>query len=160
IDTHRHLYQAILRGCGAFDEYEVYWKRVSQGYGSNFRPEDTYTSVRYGLAEAVEAGITTMHGWEQNMESPAHADAAIRAMHDAGIRGRFSYGPASNPSSPHSIMNPGGTIDLDDVLRVRREHFGRAHNNRPYSSDGLLHLGIACRSAKATKPEIWQEEFA
>jgi 5-methylthioadenosine/S-adenosylhomocysteine deaminase len=160
IDTHRHVYQAMLRGCGGFDDYQTYWKRVSQGYGSNFLPEDTYTSIRYGLAEALESGITTMHAWEQNMESPAHADAAVRALRDSGMRGRFSYGPASNPNSPHSIMNPGGTIDLDDVGRIRDEQFTVKKDGRHYTPGGLLHLGIACRAAKATKPEIWQSEFA
>jgi 5-methylthioadenosine/S-adenosylhomocysteine deaminase len=160
IDTHRHMYQAMLRGCGGYEHYLDFWKRVSQGYGSKFLPSDTYTSIRFGLAEAVESGITTMHAWEQNMESSAHADAALRAMRDSGMRGRFSYGPASNTNSPHSSINPGGTIDLHDVSRMRGEYFTRHENGRHYTSDGLLHLGIASRSAKVTKPESWQSEFA
>ena len=44
IDTHRHCYQSMLRGCGANDGYDAFWKRVSQGYGSAFLPEDIFTS--------------------------------------------------------------------------------------------------------------------
>jgi 5-methylthioadenosine/S-adenosylhomocysteine deaminase len=150
----------MLRGCGANDSYDVFWKRVSQGYGSAFLPEDTYTSIRFGLAEAIESGITTMHAWEQNMESPAHADAAVRALLESGMRGRFSYGPASNPASPHSIMNPIDTIDLEDALRLRDQVFTVSRGGRHFHPDGLVDLGIACRHVRLTKPAIWRQEFA
>lgn len=160
IDTHRHCYHAMLRGCGANDDYQTFWQRVSQGYGAAFLPEDTYISIRFGLAEAIESGVTTVHAWEQNMESPAHADAAVRALLDSGMRGRFSYGPASNPASPHSIMNPVDTIDLMDTLRLRDEVFTMRRDGGHFHPDGMLDLGIACRHVRLTKTDIWREEFA
>jgi cytosine/adenosine deaminase-related metal-dependent hydrolase len=152
VDTHRHMWAAMLRGCACYGDLGTYFHDVVFTYGANFTPDDTYASVRFGLAEAVDSGITTMHAWEHNIQTPAHADAALQALTDSGMRGRFSYGPSSDPEAGSSFAQGSQTIDLDDVLRVRRERFA--------TDDGLLHLGIACRGIDYSQPEIWQREFA
>jgi 5-methylthioadenosine/S-adenosylhomocysteine deaminase len=153
VDTHRHMWAAMLRGCACYGDLATYFHDVVFTYGANFTPDDTYTSVRFGLAEAVDSGITTMHAWEHNLQTPAHADAALQAMAESGMRGRFSYGPSSDPEAGSSFAQGTETIDFDDVLRVRRERFEG-------DGDGLLHLGIACRGVEYSEPEIWQREFA
>jgi 5-methylthioadenosine/S-adenosylhomocysteine deaminase len=152
VDTHRHMWAAMLRGCACYGDLATYFHDVVFTYGANFTPDDTYTSVRFGLAEAVESGITTMHAWEHNLMTPAHADAALQALEESGMRGRFSYGPSSDPEAGSSFAQGTETIDFDDVLRLRGERFGQ--------DDGLLHLGIACRGVEYSQPEIWQREFA
>jgi 5-methylthioadenosine/S-adenosylhomocysteine deaminase len=152
VDTHRHMWAAMLRGCACYGDLGTYFHDVVFTYGANFTPDDTYASVRFGLAEAVDSGITTMHAWEHNIQTPAHADAALQALSESGMRGRFSYGPSSDPEAGSSFAQGTETIDLDDVLRLRREHFA--------TDDGLLHLGIACRGVDYSQPEIWQREFA
>jgi 5-methylthioadenosine/S-adenosylhomocysteine deaminase len=152
VDTHRHMWAAMLRGCACYGDLGTYFHDVVFTYGANFTPDDTYASVRFGLAEAVDSGITTMHAWEHNIQTPAHADAALQALTESGMRGRFSYGPSSDPEAGSSFAQGSQTIDLDDVLRVRRERFA--------TDDGLLHLGIACRGVDYSQPEIWQREFA
>jgi cytosine/adenosine deaminase-related metal-dependent hydrolase len=69
----------------------------------------------------VESGITTMHAWEHNLQTPAHADAVLQAMSESGMRGRFSYRPSSDPEAGSSFAQGTETIDFDDVLRVRGE---------------------------------------
>jgi 5-methylthioadenosine/S-adenosylhomocysteine deaminase len=152
VDTHRHMWAAMLRGCACYGDLSTYFHDVVFTYGANFTPQDTYASVRFGLAEAVDSGITTMHAWEHNIQTPAHADAALQALAESGMRGRFSYGPSSDPTAGSSFAQGTETIDLDDVLRLRRERFS--------DSDALLHLGIACRGVDYSQPEIWQREFA
>jgi 5-methylthioadenosine/S-adenosylhomocysteine deaminase len=152
VDTHRHMWAAMLRGCACYGDLGTYFHDVVFTYGANFTPDDTYASVRFGLAEAVDSGITTMHAWEHNIQTPAHADAALQALSESGMRGRFSYGPSSDPEAGSSFAQGTETIDLDDVLRLRRERFA--------TDDGLLHLGIACRGVDYSRPEIWQREFA
>jgi 5-methylthioadenosine/S-adenosylhomocysteine deaminase len=152
VDTHRHMWAAMLRGCACYGDLGTYFHDVVFTYGANFTPDDTYASVRLGLAEAVDSGITTMHAWEHNIQTPAHADAALQALSESGMRGRFSYGPSSDPEAGSSFAQGTETIDLDDVLRLRRERFA--------TDDGLLHLGIACRGVDYSRPEIWQREFA
>jgi 5-methylthioadenosine/S-adenosylhomocysteine deaminase len=152
VDTHRHMWAAMLRGCACYGDLGTYFHDVVFTYGANFTPDDTYASVRFGLAEAVDSGITTMHAWEHNIQTPAHADAALQALSESGMRGRFSYGPSSDPEAGSSFAQGSQTIDLDDVLRLRRERFA--------TDDGLLHLGIACRGVDHSQPEVWQREFA
>ncbi len=152
VDTHRHMWAAMLRGCACYGDLSDYFHDVVFTYGANFTPEDTFTSVRFGLAEAIDSGITTMHAWEHNMQTPRHADAALAALDESGLRGRFSYGSSSDPAAGSSFAQGTETIDLDDVLRVRGERFA--------GDDDRLHLGIACRGVDYSQPEVWRQEFA
>jgi 5-methylthioadenosine/S-adenosylhomocysteine deaminase len=152
VDTHRHMWAAMLRGCACYGDLSTYFHDVVFTYGANYTPEDTYTSVRFGLAEALDSGITTMHAWEHNLQTPAHADAALAALEDSGLRGRFSYGPSSDPEAGSSFAQGTETIDLDDVLRLKRERFD--------DREDRLRLGIACRGVDYSQPEVWQREFA
>ena len=152
VDTHRHMWAAMLRGTACYGDLGTYFHDVVFTYGANFTPDDTYASVSFGLAEAIDSGITTLHAWEHNLQTPAHADAALEALDESGMRGRFSYGPSSDPSAGSSFAQGSETIDLQDVLRLKRDRF----DGQP----GLVHLGIACRGADYSKPEIWQAEFA
>jgi 5-methylthioadenosine/S-adenosylhomocysteine deaminase len=150
-DTHRHMWAAILRGCACYGDLGTYFHDVVFTYGANFTPDDTYTSIRLGLAEAIDSGITTLHAWEHNLQTREHADAAITAFEESGLRGRFSYGPSSDPEAGSSFAQGTETIDLDHVLELRKTRF---------ASDERLHLGIACRGAEYSQPEIWQAEYA
>ncbi len=152
VDTHRHMWAAMLRGCACYGDLGTYFHDVVFTYGANFTPQETYTSVRFGLAEAIDSGITTMHAWEHNIQTPEHADAALSALEEAGLRGRFSYGPSSDPEAGSSFAKGTETIDFDDVLRLRRQRFDH--------DDGRLHLGIASRGVDYSQQEIWQREFA
>jgi cytosine/adenosine deaminase-related metal-dependent hydrolase len=94
VDSHWHLWTSLLRPFIRADVDELGYFSVSFRLGQLFTPEDSYRSVLLGLAEALSAGVTTVHNWAHNVRSPDHADAELSAMRDAGIRGRFAYGPA------------------------------------------------------------------
>jgi len=117
-DTHRHMWAAMLRGCACYGDLGTYFHDVVFTYGANFTPDDTYTSIRLGLAEAIDSGITTLHAWEHNLQTREHAEAAITALEESGLRGRFSYGPSSDPEAGSSFAQGTETIDLDHVLEL------------------------------------------
>lgn len=150
-DTHRHMWAAMLRGCACYGDLGTYFHDVVFTYGANFTPDDTYTSIRLGLAEAIDSGITTLHAWEHNLQTREHAHAAITALEESGLRGRFSYGPSSDPEAGSSFAQGTETIDLDHVVELRKTRF---------AGEGRLDLGIACRGAEYSQPEIWQAEYA
>lgn len=150
VDGHRHMFAGMLRGCGVNAQYEDYFNKVVIGYGGNYSPEDTYASVRLGAMESIETGITTLHAWEHNLISPAHADASFRAMYESGLRLRFSYGP------PNDTMQ----IDLKDVLRLRDERFTHQVDGRYWTEDDRAFIGIATRGVELSRPETWEVEFA
>ena len=61
VDTHRHMWAAMLRGCACYGDLGTYFHDVVFTYGANFTPQDTYTSVRFGLAEAIECSQPVRH---------------------------------------------------------------------------------------------------
>jgi len=68
-----------------------------------------------------------------------------------GLRGRFSYGPSSDPEAGSSFAKGTETIDFEHVLELSKTRL---------AGDGRLHLGIACRGAEYSQPDIWQAEYA
>jgi cytosine/adenosine deaminase-related metal-dependent hydrolase len=96
-------------------------------------PEDSYRSVRLGLAEALSAGVTTVHNWAHNVRSSDHADAELSAMRDAGLRGRFAYGPVQG-------MPDEEPMDMAAIARTQKAWM---------PGDGLLTMGISSRNVGA-----------
>jgi cytosine/adenosine deaminase-related metal-dependent hydrolase len=96
-----------------------------------------------GALESIEAGITFLVDHSHCMNSPAHADAAIKALRDTHIRGVFCYGLFINRDwegvAPGTVTAP---TDPDwryeDARRVRKQHF--SEENGPQD---LLRFGFA-----------------
>jgi cytosine/adenosine deaminase-related metal-dependent hydrolase len=133
IDTHWHLWTSLFRPFVRADVNEFGYFPVSNRLGQLMTPEDSYRSVLLGLAEALSAGVTTVHNWAHNVRSPEHADGEIAAMRDAGIRGRFAYGPAQG-------MPDDQPMDFAGMARVQRDWM---------PGNGLLTLGICSRNIGA-----------
>ena len=130
VDTHWHHWTSMLRPLMRQDDPKATYFPVTAKFGAAYTPEDSYRSVRVGLAQALAAGITATHNWSHNVRSPAHADAEMRAMRDTGIRGRFAYG---NP-----VLSPSDVpMDIADLARAKRDWVDK---------DGMLTLGICSRS--------------
>ena len=132
VDTHWHHVdqRPAGRSCAQDDPNRSVFPGHLRSSGLHYTPEDSYRSVRLGLAEALTAGITTTHNWAHNVRSPAHADAEVRAMRDSGIRGRFAYG--NPPAMPNDKP-----MDLADLARAEA---------RRRRKDGMLTLGICSRN--------------
>lgn len=151
VDTHRHLWGSILRGSCCNGDLGSYYAQVVFTHGAAFTPSDTYASAMLGLAEAIDAGITTVHAWEHNLQTRDHARAVVQALRDSGVRGRFSYGSSNDPEDGSSFAKGTETIDLEHVAKIASELA---------APDGLLGLGLACRGAEHSRPEVWQAEYA
>ncbi|MCC7487241.1 MAG: amidohydrolase family protein [Burkholderiales bacterium] len=134
IDTHWHLWTSFLRPLMRIDDARRGYFPVSNRLGRFYTPEDSYRSVRLGLAEALAAGATTVHNWAHNVRSPGHAAAELSAMRDTGMRGRFAYGPAQGMPNEQPM-------DLDGLARIQREWM---------PNDGMLTLGICSRNVGNT----------
>ena len=145
VDTHFHLWGSFARGVVADGDFDYF--PVMSRLGPVMTPDDAYNSAMLGIAEAVHSGLTTIHDWSHNIISGAYADADLRALRDAGIRARFSYG-----YSRHLQQKPKETADFNDIARVKQEWFGS-------SNDGLLTMGFASRGAGDTPPEVYRKEW-
>jgi cytosine/adenosine deaminase-related metal-dependent hydrolase len=130
IDTHWHLWTSVCRSIIRIDNPKLGYFPVTNALGRHYTPEDSYRSVRLGLAEGLSAGATTVHNWAHNVRSPAHADAELRAMRDMGMRGRLAYGtPQGAPDDQ--------PMDLEGLAKIQREWM---------PNDGMLTLGICSRN--------------
>jgi 5-methylthioadenosine/S-adenosylhomocysteine deaminase len=144
IDTHWHLWNSVLRGLCSTEAERHYFPLLAK-YGPRFEPQDIYWSTRLGLAEALNAGITTVADWAHDTRGPAAADASLRAHSDAGLRTRFFY-------SYYEGLDDARTMDLDDVARVQRDWFDAGQAS-------LASLGLGLRNP-ATYPELdWRREW-
>jgi 5-methylthioadenosine/S-adenosylhomocysteine deaminase len=133
IDTHWHLWTSLFRPYVRADVNELGYFPVSNRLGQLMTPEDSYRAVILGSAEALSAGVTTVHNWAHNVRSPDHADGELSGMRDSGIRGRFAYGPAQG-------MPDDQPMDFDGMARVKRDWM---------PNDGVLTMGICSRNVGA-----------
>jgi 5-methylthioadenosine/S-adenosylhomocysteine deaminase len=125
VDTHRHMWQAALRNSlpdGLLDDYvrEVLGARAAYG------PEDVRVGNLASALGAIAAGVTTVLDWSHIGNSPAHTDAAIVGLREAGIRAAYGFGGgAAGPDNRFP----------DDIRRLRATHFP--------PDDPLLTLALA-----------------
>src|SRR6266498_3918644 len=95
IDTHRHVWEGILRNIGTDVPLEgdsSYLAFILNTIAPVYRPEDAYVGDLVGLYGAIDAGITTILDWSHIQATREHADAVIRALQESGLRAVFAYG--------------------------------------------------------------------
>ncbi|MBC7811115.1 MAG: amidohydrolase family protein, partial [Burkholderiales bacterium] len=130
VDSHRHIWEGILRNIGTDLPLEgdvSYVSIILNTLAPVYRPDDVYAGNMVGILGAIDAGITCMLDWADIQQTPEHAEAGIRALKDSGIRAVFAYGgPSGIESDPHQ----------DEWFRdIAKKHFS--------SKDQLLTLGCA-----------------
>jgi 5-methylthioadenosine/S-adenosylhomocysteine deaminase len=134
IDTHFHLWNALFRVFIRADVPALGYFPVTARLGPLMAPEDNYRSARLGAAEALAAGVTTVHNWSHNTRSPEHAAGELTAMREIGIRGRLAYGTPVG-------MADDAPMDLAGLARIKKEWMP--------DPEGLLTLGICSRNLGA-----------
>jgi 5-methylthioadenosine/S-adenosylhomocysteine deaminase len=136
VDTHRHTWEAAIRGCAPNATLDDYFVEVLDTFAPVYRPEDVYASNLAGALECLNAGITTLVDWSHINNTPEHPDAAIRGLQESGIRAQYAYGSA-NTSLADYWFESKLVIPADDVRRVRETYFS--------SDGGLLTMALATR---------------
>ena len=130
VDTHRHIWEGILRNIGTdvpLEGEESYMAFIHGTLAPVYRPKDVYAGNLVSALGAVNSGVTTLLDWSHIQASPEHTDAAIRALQESGMRAVFAYGfPRFGEWNPNQF---------DWFERAAREHFS--------SKDQLLTLGLA-----------------
>jgi cytosine/adenosine deaminase-related metal-dependent hydrolase len=146
IDTHRHMWEGILRNIGVDVPLEgevSYLAFILNVLAPVYRPEDAYAGNLVSVLGAIDAGITTVLDWSHIQATPEHADAGIRALQESGIRAVFAYGyPWWKYPDPNQ----------DDWIRdVAKRYFS--------SKDQLLTLGMAPPGPEFTPFEMAKSQW-
>ena len=144
IDTHWHMWTTFLRSM-AGDKPEQGYFPVTTAYGQVMRPEDMYHSTRLAAAEAIYSGTTTVNDECHNVRSHDYAVADIRALQEAGLRARWSYGAFRG-------MPPTQPRDLADLEALHRDW-------SKYSNGGLISLGFVWSGIGSTASPLPPERF-
>lgn len=128
IDTHRHAWEGALRGLDPSWTYAEYRDHVQIGLGPHLDPEDVHIGNLAADLMSLNAGVTAVRDESHIMNSPQHADAAIAAHWESGIRSVFAYGwPSTEAESwqfgserphPADIRRVRETLLSDDSARV------------------------------------------
>ncbi|UOY89119.1 amidohydrolase family protein [Bacillus glycinifermentans] len=134
VDTHRHVWESVIRGIGADWSLQTYLNRIYYGnYGAMRRPEDDWVANYSGALEALDAGVTTLLDWTM-IESPDHTDQLIAGLKEAGIRAVFAFGTSGDAA----YWDRDSTLsNTDEAERVKKAYF--------QSNDQLLTMGLAIR---------------
>jgi cytosine/adenosine deaminase-related metal-dependent hydrolase len=150
IDTHRHTWETSIRTCAPDYTLGAYFGAILDQFAPNYRPDDVFAANQWGALECVNAGITTLVDWSHIMNTPDHADAAIKGLQATGIRSVFAYG-FPNTSVAEWWFGSTVTADPDDVRRVRRQYFN--------TDDGLITMALATRGPNFCVPDIVQKDW-
>ena len=136
VDTHRHMWQGILRNVlpdGSLDDYIA---TVQKTFGANYAPDDVYAGDYFSALGAIDSGVTCILDWSHIHNTPAHTDAAIKALMDSGVRAVFAYGNAQTTDG--RWWEAKGSKYPDDIARLRKQYFS--------SEDQLVTLYMAAPS--------------
>jgi 5-methylthioadenosine/S-adenosylhomocysteine deaminase len=145
VDTHWHMWNTLLRAMsdgrpGPGGPGRGGYFATCVGVGRHFRPGDTYAGTRLAAAEAVDAGITTVHDWAHNIRGLDWAEAGLRALGESGLRGRFSYGYETGHPNDRLMA-------LDDLGAIKSDW-------PSYHAGGRVHLGVAWRGTGGSNPAM------
>ncbi len=90
VDVHNHLYVSTMRG--QFRNAGGQFFPVSSKLAAAMTPRDIYTAMRLGALELLHGGVTTTADFFDNVLSPAHGQAGLDALNDAGIGALLYFG--------------------------------------------------------------------
>ncbi|KAF3189794.1 hypothetical protein TWF788_009777 [Orbilia oligospora] len=93
VDTHHHCWQTQLKGRHA-NHMLLEYIPTGNLTAFLFGPNDVYLGELGGLMELIDAGVTTVVDHCHAIYSPEHADAALKATAESGIRSVFCYSSA------------------------------------------------------------------
>ena len=133
VDTHRHMWQGLLRNIGPDDLLGDYLEKILFGFAPIITPEEVFLGNTISALSAVNAGVTTVLDWSHIATTSEHTDAAIEALRAVGVRAVYGYGPNFGLPVPwyQNLDNP----YPGDIVRLRNQFFS--------SDDQLLTLALA-----------------
>ena len=141
VDTHRHMWQGILRNVLPDGSLEDYRNVVQRTFGAKYTPDDVYAGDLFSALGAIDSGVTCILDWSHIHNTPEHSDAAVKGLAESGVRAIFAYGNPQNETGRYWEMQ--GHKYPGDIARLRKQYFS--------SEDQLLTLYMAAPSAS---PEL------
>ena len=154
VDTHRHTWETSIRTSAPDYTLGAYFGAILDKFAPNYRADDVYAGNLWGSLECLNAGITTLVDWSHIMNTPDHADEAVRGLRETGIRSVFAFG-FPNTSIQDWWFGPdyGGSVERINGDEARRM--------RGVLSDdeGLITMALATRGTNFCKEDVVRFEW-
>ena len=148
VDAHIHLWQTPLRGLAAHCFGMEYFPTIHP-LSQRFRAEDIHAATYGGALELLAHGVTTVYDFNHSIHSPEHADAAVEALDEAGIRALFGYSLRDRPELEERELR-----SVEDRMRDAR----RLREAR--GDGGRVRLALALNNLEHVSPEDNSREVA
>jgi len=152
VNAHLHAYQSLFRGIIGDWTLHDYVENVHGPIDAELRPRDMYLGNLFSLYEQLAAGVTTVFDFCHSINSPEHADRAIDAHEDAGIRAVFAHGP------PNGTGNREKWHDNSDLTHP--EYVRDLREGRLSDDDSRVTLGMAVRGPDFSSQEVAEQDLA
>jgi 5-methylthioadenosine/S-adenosylhomocysteine deaminase len=152
VNAHIHTWQTGLRGVAGDWTILEYLHHMHASIAPHFKPDDIYIANLVGALNQLNSGVTTMVDWCHNNPTPAHSDAAIDGLREAGIRAVFLHGsPKPDPKlgQKHFSEIPHPRVEIERLARDRLP-----------SRDGLVTLGMAILGPAYSTYEVSRHDLA
>ena len=150
VDTHRHTWQTAMRGICADWTLLDYFRGIRLQISTAFEAQDVYAGNYVGALEALDSGVTTLLDFSHCLNSPDHADEAVRGLREAGVRGIWAYGMFPVPLADPAFASPEDR--LADARRMRERHFS--------ATGGTLDMGAALTELGLLPFDVTRAEVA
>jgi 5-methylthioadenosine/S-adenosylhomocysteine deaminase len=148
VDTHRHTWQSLFRGIAADWRIPEYLEGFHHALSPLFEPGDTYLGNLLGATDALDSGITTVVDYSHNLSTPDHADAAVHALMESGIRAVFAHADGA----PAMVSFPSAVAHTVDARRVRERYFA--------SDNQLVTFAMGLRGVQFATEEVCQLDWS
>ena len=116
-----------------------YFEYILQKFAPVYRPQDVYINELFGGLAQLDDGVTTVLDVSQIHHSPAHSDAAIKGLMDAGRRAAFGYFESAGAVAGNQYPR--------DARRIKRQYFS--------SEDQLVTMVMGGEIYLPTYTEAW-----
>ena len=155
VDTHRHTWETSIRTSAPDYTLGAYFGAILDKFAPNYRPDDVYAGNLWGALECVNAGITTLVDWSHIMNTPDHADAAIKGLRESAIRSVFAFG-FPNTSIQDWWFGPdyAGSVE-----RINGEEARRVRSQYLSDDRGLITMALATRGTNFCKEDVVRYEW-
>ncbi|GII90745.1 TRZ/ATZ family hydrolase [Sinosporangium siamense] len=153
VDSHRHLFQALMRGLAADWSLFQYFTTMFGVLGPHLSPEHMSLGTALGAYDALDSGVTAVFDYSHNQSTPDHTDEAVHALRGSGIRAMFGYGGSMAEqleilSPPFKSTTPSNEAE---IRRVRSQYFS--------AGSGLLTMGLAVRGPDSSTMDVVRADF-
>ncbi|RQG92679.1 S-adenosylhomocysteine deaminase [Natrarchaeobius halalkaliphilus] len=145
VDSHIHLAQTQVRGiAGDWSLMGEYFEHMLGNITGLYQPEDMYLGGLFGALEKLHTGTTTALDWSYP-NSLEHAERAVDALQDSGLRAVYTYGPPGDDAAKWWFESDVGLPD---------QHIRELYAEK-ISDDDLLSLALGLRG-----PDFCTDETA